>query len=215
MSKQSERAPGTVTDAEICDLCHIAKIPEASRVIFAADFRAAIAKANRRGADYRSPDGAAPIIAGAKAISAAANKLLDAIEECGAETRSLMQGMLLEGELNDRVQAVHDLFSASDLIADALNNANGRPRNAKGRPSTEVGDPGLPAGDLFAFEAFLYVKHAGGRLSINETNGTWGGNSLPFFSACGPLLPKGVILPASPSRLKDLRAQALGKQRAK
>jgi hypothetical protein len=209
MSKQSERAPSTVTDAEICDLCHIAKIPEASRVIFAADFRAAIAKANRRGADYRSPDGAAPIIAGAKAISAAAIKLLDAIEECGAETRSLMQGMLLEGELNDRMQAVHDLFSASDLIVDALNNANGKPRNAKGRPSTEIGNPGLPAGDLFAFDVFLSVNHAGGKLTLNETGRDLvSGSLLLFFNVSRPLLPNGVVPPASLSRLKDIRAQA-------
>ncbi len=55
----------------------------------------------------------------------------------------------------------------------------------------------MPAGDLFAFDAFLYVKYAGGSLSINETNGAWGGSSRPFFSACGPLLPKGVTVPVN------------------
>ncbi len=212
MSKQSERAAGTVTDAEICDLCQIAKIPEANREIFAADFRAAIAKANRRGADYRSPDGAAPIIAEANAVSAAALKLLRAIEECGAETRSFMQGMLLDGVLNDRIIAVNDLFSASDLIADALNNANGKPRNAKGRPSTEIGNPGLPAGDLFVFDVFLSVNHAGGKLTLNETGRDLvRGSLLLFFNACRPLLPNGVAPPASLSRLKDIRAQAAGR----
>jgi hypothetical protein len=71
MSKQSGRTPGTVTDEEIIELCQIAKIPEAGRSMFADDFREVVAQAVRRGKDYKSPDGAAPIIADATAISVA------------------------------------------------------------------------------------------------------------------------------------------------
>jgi hypothetical protein len=214
LSEQSDdRVPGTVTDAEIQGFCGRAEIPENSRPAFAANFRAAVAATHRRGPGYRSPDGADPIISDAKAIYAAAANLLAAIEECGPESRSFIQELLLEGTIDDIKEAVRDLSNASDHLVGTLNNANGRPRNTKGRPSTAIGDPGLPAGDLFAYEAFLYVKQAGGRLTINETNDDRGGSAFAFFKACEPLLPKGVIVPASPFRLRALRAQALGKQR--
>jgi hypothetical protein len=202
-------------DAKILQLCEIAKIPEPARAAFAQDLTAAIALANRRGADYRSPDGALPILGDAEAVSAAAIALLNAIAACGEETKLNLQGLLLEGSLDDRIAAVHDLFAASDLIADALNTANGKDRNGKGRPSTEIGNPGLSAGELFAFEAFVHVKHAGGRLTLNEHGSErgrvgLGGSAKTFFEACRPLL-HGINLPGSASRLKDLRAQALGK----
>ena len=191
MSKQSDRVPGTVTDAEIQKLCvcEIAKIPEAARTNFADDFRAVIAKATRRGKDYKSPDGAAPIIADAEAASAAAIKLFNAIEKCGAETRSLMQRMLLEGTVDETKLAVHDLFTASDLIVDALNNANGKPRNTKGRPSTEVGNPGFQL--AICSHLRFFVRKACGRRSPSTRRTALGAGAPCHFSTlvgrCFPL----------------------------
>ena len=204
-------------DAKIRQLCELAKIPEANRATFAQDLAASIALANRRGVDYRSPDGALPILSDAEVVSAAAMALLNAIAACGAETKLNLQGLLLEGNLDDRIAAIHDVFAAADLIADALNTPNGKERDGRGRPSTKIGDPGLPAGELFAFEAFLHVKHAGGRLTFNETaNAVASGSAFAFFEACKPLLSEGIVPKVySVSRLKYLRAQALGKTQAK
>jgi len=211
MSKQSERAQGTVTDAEIDQLCSLAKIPHESRTKFAESIRTVINSGQKLDASYRTPDPAVSLMAEGNAISDAAFKLLDAIDKASSETQSFMQGLLIYGELADRVQAVHDLQSVSSLLVQALQFANGKDRSSKGPPSKAILSPGLPAADLLAFDIFAIVGQSGGKLTLNETGSERrpGGSMLDFFDLIRPMLPEGV-LPAgfSLSRLKDLRKQA-------
>jgi hypothetical protein len=193
MSKQSDRVTGTVTEAEIDQLCSLAKIPHESRTKFAESIRTVINIGQKLDASYRTPDPAVPLMAEGNAISGAAFKLLDAIDKASSETRSFMQGLLLAGELADRVQAVRDLQSVSIQLVQALQFANGRDRSGKGAPSKTILSPGLPAADLLAFDIFAIVGQSGGKLTLNETGSERrpGGSMLDFFDLIRPMLPEG------------------------
>lgn len=211
MSKQSYRAPGAATDAEIEQLCTLAKIPPRNRTKFAEKIKAVIKDAQRVDATYKTPDPAVPLMAQGNAISDAASNLLDALDKASSETRSFMQGLLIEGELTDCIQAVRDIQSVSIQLVQALQFANGKDRSSKGPPSKAILSPGLPAPDLLIFNIFSAVAQSGGRLTLNESGSDRrpGGSMLEFFDLVRPVLPE-KLLPTglSLSRLKDLRRQA-------
>jgi hypothetical protein len=94
MSKQSYRALGAVTEAEIDQLCTLAKIPDDARDAFATEFRSAVSAATKRGAGYKAPDPVPPMIAAGNAVSEAALELINAVERCDPETRAKIQGIL-------------------------------------------------------------------------------------------------------------------------
>jgi hypothetical protein len=205
---------GTVSEADIDALCALVGIPETNRSQFAVDFREAVAAATKLDVKYRAPDPAPPIISAAGDVARAALELRNAVERCDSRTKGLLQGLLYEGTLDDRLDAVRDLLSVSDELVDSLNNADGTDRTAPGpRPKTIL-SPGVRGGDIFAFNIYVIVFRHGGNVTLNESSKNLkGGNMEAVFDLARRLVPDGNHPPISLSRLKALRKQARPKAR--
>jgi hypothetical protein len=210
MSGDNPANIGVISNEMMIKFCQIAEIPDDQRLSFASELRDTVKRVGERNPQYKASDPLPSLIAAAGAVRSAALALLQVIECCDRTAKGMINDMLLQRSMNDRTDAVHDLWAASDSVVAALMMPNGRDSSKAGPPSKEIGSPGVRGGDLTAFNICCSVYKHGGRLTVNETPSVSASEKglVKFFDLMHAFLPIGAGPPRSLSRLKDIRKKA-------